>query len=139
MRIVVSFIFLTLFSLSSSFALQQNCNFCSQANADYYNDQLSEQDYNMMFISFIDPDNQLFVASDEKIDDDVQLPSLNAENEFRPLLSMPTHIENILEFIKHTENIKSFDDKTIDLLANFRNGDDIVVPIGFFLYINKKF
>ncbi len=139
MRIVVSFIFLTLFSLSSSFALQQNCNFCSQANADYYNDQLSEQNYNMMFISFIDPDNQLFVASDEKIDDDVQLPSLNAENEFRPLLSMPTHIENILEFIKHTENIKSFDDENIDLLANFRNGDDIVVPIGFFLYINKKF
>jgi len=139
MRIVVSFIFLTLFSLSSSFALQQNCNFCSQADADYYNDQLSEQDYNMMFISFIDPDNQLFVASDEKIDDDVQLPSLNAENEFRPSLSMPTHIENILEFIKHTENIKSFDDETIDLLANFRNGDDIVVPIGFFLYINKKF
>ena len=139
MRIVVSFIFLTLFSLSSSFALQQNSNFCSQANSDYYNDQLSEQDYNMMFISFIDPDNQLFVASDEKIDDDVQLPSLNAENEFRPLLSMPTHIENILEFIKHTENIKSFDDENIDLLANFRNGDDIVVPIGFFLYINKKF
>ena len=139
MRIVVSFIFLTLFSLSSSFALQQNCNFCSQANADYYNDQLSDQDYNIMSISFIDPDIQLFIASDEKIDGDVQLPSLKAENEFRPSQSVPTNIENILEFIKHTENIKSFDDENIDLLANFRNGDDVVVPIGFFLYINKKF
>ena len=139
MRIVVFFIFLTLFSLSSSFALQQNCNFCSQANADYYNDQLSDQDNDIMSISFIDPNNQLFVASDEKIDDDVQLPSLNAENEFKPSQSVPTNIENILEFIKDTENIKSFADENIDLLANFRNGDDVVVPMGFFLYINKKF
>jgi hypothetical protein len=135
MRVGLFFICLTLFSLSGAFAMQSKCNFCSEANADYYNEQLSGQ---IMPISFIDPSDRLLLASGE-VSDDVQLPSVGGDKKVKSFQPLSNNIENILELINRTDNVKSFTDKNIDLLANFRNGDDVVVPLGFLLYINKKF
>jgi hypothetical protein len=115
--------------------MQSKCNFCSEANADYYNEQLSGQ---IMPISFIDPSDRLLLASGE-VSDDVQLPSVGGDKKVKSFQPLSNNIENILELINRTDNVKSFTDKNIDLFANFRNGDDVVVPLGFLLYINKKF
>ena len=139
MRIALLFISITLFSLSGAFALESKCNFCSQANADYFQDKLSSQDHTILSLSFINSDNQVFIASEKELIEDIPSASIEGDKEIKPLQSITSNIENILEFIKESENTKSIAEKNIDLLANFRNGDDIVVRLGFLLFVKKNF
>jgi hypothetical protein len=136
MRVGVLFICITLFSLTGAFAMQSKCNFCSEANADFYDAQLSVQS---MPASFIDSNDLIFVASEIDLKDDTKLPSVAEDKEIKALPSISGNIDGLLELINDTDNIEAFTQDKIDLLANFRNGDDVVVPLGFLLYINKKF
>ncbi|NIV41843.1 MAG: hypothetical protein GWN50_05675 [Candidatus Dadabacteria bacterium] len=135
MRTAVLFVALTLFTLSSAFALDTNCNFCSKDTADFFNDNLTEQ---LITSAFISNDTNILLASDTSITD-TNPHTVSGENNFKQFEAGSYNLDNIIELINKTEDIKSFTQDKIDLLANFRDGDDVVVPLGFFLYMNKKF
>ncbi len=136
MKFTLLLLVITLFPLSGAFAMQTKCNFCSEVNADYYNDGLSER---VLPISFIEADDNIFVAYGAGVKKAAQQPSVADNKEIKLLPSLPINIDGLLELINNTENIEEFTQEKVDLLANFRNGDDVVVPLGFLFYINKKF
>ena len=119
MRIALLFLSITLLSVSGAFA----------------NDSLSEQSIET---SFITDDTNILVAANTS-DTDSKPLSVSGDNNINSFEITPYNLDNIIDMIKKSDDIKSFTQDKIDLLANFRDGDDVVVPLGFFLYMNKKF
>ncbi|NIP39451.1 MAG: hypothetical protein GWO07_13475 [Candidatus Dadabacteria bacterium] len=135
MRIAVLFMAFSLFLLNGAFAFETKCNFCSEQTSSYFKDNISEP---MLYTDFLSSDSSMMIASEISVNEARPL-TVTGENNPDSIKAVSYNLDNIIEFINMTEDIKSFTEDKIDLLANFRNGDDVVVPLGFFLYMNKKF
>lgn len=66
----------------------------------------------------------------------------NADPEEYLFQSKIERLDELFKLYKFDENFIEDTKSNIDILANFRqgeNGQDVLVPLGFFLYLNKKF
>ncbi len=70
---------------------------------------------------------------------DNKIPSVRDDKELRALPNNSANFDSLMDLIKDTDDSLAYRKEKFDILENFRNGDDVVVPLGFLLYINKKF
>lgn len=71
--------------------------------------------------------------------DRIKTLSISGGNNFEDFNVEAYNLDSLLDLVNDAEALKAVTEEKIDLLSSFRNGDDVVVPLGFFLYLNKKF
>jgi len=142
MRRVLLFTILTVvFPFLNAHATQSNCELCKVFNnVEYkYISDINEQQY-----SVINSEDKyyktMFVALEDNIDNSHTVVRDNNKNQN----FSNSNIENLKDILEiyNNESLKSIAQNNIDIFSSFhkgKDGKDIFVPLGIFLYLNKKF